>query len=222
MKLDGEMGSGLRNKIMYKDKEFLVQKYIIEGLSVADIGFLCNIAPYAITCSLKKFDIEIRKPTMWTESRRKKMIGASHPRFGKINSLEMRKKISEGLLKLNYENPNRTPKGEKSHNWRGGVDSVNRAIRDTHEIDQWKKEVFERDNYTCQFCNKRGGKCHIDHIKPLSTIITEHSIRSLEDARKCKEIWDTSNGRVLCVDCHKKTESYGSNQYTALYSKEDV
>lgn len=25
----------------------------------------------------------------------------------------------------------------------------------------------------------------------------------------CEELWDLNNGRTLCIDCHKKTETWG-------------
>lgn len=36
---------------------------------------------------------------------------------------------------------------------------------------EWKvirARIFERDNYTCQYCGDRGGKLECDHVMPLS------------------------------------------------------
>ena len=64
---------------------------------------------------------------------------------------------------------------------------------------EWRTAVFERDDYTCQECNIRGGRLQAHHIKPYR----EHpEIRH-----------DLGNGETLCVDCHKKTESYGWSKY---------
>ena len=35
-------------------------------------------------------------------------------------------------------------------------------------------------------------------------ILKENKIDTVEKAQKCSELWDLSNGRTLCVDCHKK------------------
>lgn len=59
----------------------------------------------------------------------------------------------------------------------------------------WRKAVFERDDYTCQICGVRGVQIQADHIKPY---------RFFPNLR-----WELSNGRVLCVPCHKKTPTYG-------------
>lgn len=87
-------------------------------------------------------------------------------------------------------------RGENHPNWKGGVTSVYRTIRKSIEYRQWRKAVFERDNYTCQFCKIRGGLLlHPDHIKPFALY---------PELR-----FDINNGRTLCIDCHKKTDTYG-------------
>lgn len=39
------------------------------------------------------------------------------------------------------------------------------------DVKMWRKiskEVFERDDYTCQYCGKIGGILEVDHITPIS------------------------------------------------------
>ena len=84
--------------------------------------------------------------------------------------------------------------GKKHWNWRGGVTSINQNIRQSIEYKLWRKAVFERDNYTCKFCGERGGKIHADHIKPFALF---PELRFAID-----------NGRTLCKECHKTTETY--------------
>jgi 5-methylcytosine-specific restriction endonuclease McrA len=70
-------------------------------------------------------------------------------------------------------------------------------IKKSPEYRFWRKEVFERDNYTCQECGTRGIPIQAHHIKP-----------------KCLYfdlVFDVDNGETLCIPCHKKTDSYGSN-----------
>ena len=104
---------------------------------------------------------------------------------------------------------NRT--GAKHHNWKGGITPIVEEIRKILKYRQWRCDVFERDNYTCTFCNKRdGGILHADHIKPFHKIIEENNIRSLVDAYNCEELWNLNNGRTLCIKCHKSTKTYGA------------
>lgn len=87
-------------------------------------------------------------------------------------------------------------KGEKSHFWKGGVTEAHLLIRTTLEYRLWREAVFARDNYTCIWCgDNRGGNLNADHIKPFALF---PALRFAID-----------NGRTLCHDCHKKTDTYG-------------
>lgn len=92
--------------------------------------------------------------------------------------------------------------GKNNHMWKGGVTSKNSKIRGSLEYRQWRNAVFKRDNYTCVWCgdkNQKGrGKSLVlnaDHIKPFAYY---------PELR-----FELSNGRTLCVPCHRKTDTYG-------------
>ena len=89
--------------------------------------------------------------------------------------------------------------GKKHWNWQGGITPENKRRRNLAEYQDWRIAVFERDNYTCQFCGDRNGNgknvyLQADHIKPWST----HKELRL----------DLDNGRTLCKPCHETTDSY--------------
>jgi len=89
--------------------------------------------------------------------------------------------------------------GAKSHFWRGGKTEQTRLIRQSSEYKMWREAVFKRDDYTCQVCHIKGGRLNADHIKPFA---------------KFPELrMELGNGRTLCHQCHKKTESYGVNDW---------
>lgn len=95
------------------------------------------------------------------------------------------------------------------HLWKGGITPLKHQIRVLSEYNQWRKTIFERDNWTCQICGVRGGKLHIDHYpKSFAQILQENNIQSLDDAMNCQELWDVNNGRTLCIECHKQTSTY--------------
>ena len=50
-----------------------------------------------------------------------------------------------------------------------------------------------------------------DHIYPFSKILDDYNIISIEEAISCEKLWDINNGRCLCRDCHKKTDTWGIN-----------
>ena len=106
-------------------------------------------------------------------------------------------KNKKGLqVAWNKGKPSPWLRGEKNCNWRGGITSINKLLRDSPEYKQWREAVFKRDDYTCQICGRRGVKLHADHIKPFSLY---------PELR-----FEVSNGRTLCVDCHRK---YGWNLF---------
>jgi len=91
--------------------------------------------------------------------------------------------------------------GENNPSWKGGITPLNAKIRTSFEYKLWRKSVFERDNYTCIWCGIRSQKgisavLHADHIKPFALF---PELRFAID-----------NGRTLCVNCHKTTDTYGN------------
>lgn len=113
---------------------------------------------------------------------------------GKKRSLETRQKMR--LAKLGKA-------GEYANNWQGGITSINHQIRNSQEYKLWRSAVFERDNYICIWCSAQSAKgkkviLHADHIKPFAYY---PELRFAID-----------NGRTLCIDCHKTTDTYLSKK----------
>ena len=92
-------------------------------------------------------------------------------------------------------------KKENHPNWKGGTQP-----RDMTKQAKWGKQVFERDNYTCQECGQRGGNLHAHHIKGF----TENK----------KDRWKLENGQTLCIKCHYKTYKFYGNQHTESMEKD--
>lgn len=100
--------------------------------------------------------------------------------------------------------------GDKNPNWRGGTCAKRHLLMSSKAYKEWRKAVYERDNYTCVECYERGnGKnLNADHIKPYST----HPELAL----------DLDNGRTLCIPCHKETDTYGWKMFNKLRKMENV
>ncbi len=113
-------------------------------------------------------------------------ISLSHKSKRSPRSIETRRKLSEAR------------KGDKWCTWKGGVSKPNELIRRSLEYRLWRIAVFERDNYTCIWCCKKGGKLNADHIKRFSEY---PELRFAID-----------NGRTLCEQCHRTTDTYGNRK----------
>ena len=89
--------------------------------------------------------------------------------------------------------------GEKNINWKGGITPINEKIRQSTEYKLWRIAVFTRDNFTCVWCgDNTSGSLNADHIKPFAYY---PELRFAID-----------NGRTLCEDCHRKTDTYLKKQ----------
>lgn len=130
--------------------------------------------------TLKKMS-ESQKGRKLTEEHKTKL---SLAKKGKKYSEEYKKKMSEIL------------KGKNHYNWQGGKTSELLRIRRSREYRLWRTAVYERDDYTCVWCLNRGGKLNADHIKPFAHY---PELRFAID-----------NGRTLCEDCHRTTDTFGA------------
>lgn len=92
--------------------------------------------------------------------------------------------------------------GDKNSNWKGGISSsVSSSKKEKQllstKIKKWKRQIFKRDGKICQLCGDTKN-LEVDHIKPW---------KSYPELR-----FDLNNGRVLCHNCHKQTDSYGKRK----------
>ena len=92
--------------------------------------------------------------------------------------------------------------GAKCHFWKGGVTPLNKIDRESAIGMWWRQEIKKRDDFTCQLCRQRGGELHSDHIVPFSL------------APELR--WVLTNGRTLCVTCHRNTATFGGKMHKLL------
>lgn len=78
--------------------------------------------------------------------------------------------------------------GSRRYNWKGGITAENVRVRTSLYMKLAREACFERDDYTCQSCGKRGGKLNAHHIWPF---------------QRFPELkFEVSNLGTLCKECH--------------------
>lgn len=146
----------------------------------------------------------------WKQNMSKKMQGNQHLK-GKHPSDETRQKLSETSKKVwqdeDYKQRMRAQrKGkftkEKNPMWNPNKTDEERKYQRGyfHEgYNDWKQQVKEQANFTCDICGQRGGRLHAHHLNDY------HTHKELAT--------DINNGVCLCEHCHKEFHSWmGGNR----------
>ena len=179
--------------------ETLSRLYWYEGLSQRQMSIRLNVTQQVISFYMKRFGIPTRSLSEARSGRRHhfygKKLSAEHCRklseshkgqpgywSGKQRSEETKRKISRSRRGKYI--------GEKAGHWKGGAYAGN--YRSLAAWKDWRKAVFERDDYTCQMCGKRGVYLEPHHIWPK--------------AKYPNRVFDVTNGITLCRDCHNLTK----------------
>lgn len=79
-------------------------------------------------------------------------------------------------------------RGEKGTNWQGGITPENELVRHSVPYREWRKNVYERDEYTCQSCKNKGGRLIVHHIENFASAVGKRL--------------DVDNGITFCTTCH--------------------
>ena len=178
-------------------KEWLYQKYIVEGLDCNEISKIVGRDSKRVWEWIRDYGIETRKrgkTDNWKHS-----IGVQ-----RVLSDEGRQRLSENA-KRSRALDGRVPylqngvhhlkgkRGKDTPNWKGGVTGERQAVYGTLEWKAAVKAVWIRDNATCKRCGKyhntdeNRGTFDIHHIIPFE-------VKEL----RC----DVNNLVLLCESCH--------------------
>lgn len=104
--------------------------------------------------------------------------------------------------------------GDKCSSWRGGTTAQSHIERTTVDYVEWRKKVFERDNYICKKCGISGSKSYLNahHVIPFSVD------KSL--------MYDVTNGITLCKKCHlllhKKQKLEHKHQFDIFQIRKEI
>jgi hypothetical protein len=184
-------------------KELLTRLYTEDRMPTEKIGAELGMSGRYIRMLLKKFGIETLDRNK-EHAERLRQVGAGSRFDGTANvgrrftkggpgwSRGLTKETSPivaviAAKKIGAKRPDIAK--EKHFNWKGGSDAARRGARALPEYAEWRRAVFERDDYTCRTCGARGVRLEAHHIKPYAS----HPELRL----------DVSNGIALCKGCHR-------------------
>lgn len=158
--------------LAYKDREWLRAQYHERGLEQRAIAQLAGVSHHTIRSWIRKY--QLQKPLgCWTIGRAPWNRGKRH-QAGWMNTEETRQQLS-------------APKeGEKNPQWKGGITPRGMILR--RPAMGFRQEIYERDDFTCRLCGKRGRKLTLHHVLPIWA--------------RPDLAGDKANGVTLCRGCH--------------------
>ena len=132
-----------------------------------------------------------------TEEQKQKLREVSRKYWDSREGIKMRKKISSSQM---GKPTGRT--GSKCNFWKGGKSNKYTKLKNSIEWKNWRRAIFERDNYTCQECGDSNYKGRGKTIE-----LQPHHLKSRSEYSALQ--FNVDNGTTLCRDCHRKTDNYG-------------
>jgi len=196
-------------------KEQLLDLYCTQLKSIDTIANELGCSEANISNLLKRYDIRIRSKTELVAGHNKgkpcpewqkrilsdcakKRIGPKSPRFGVQLTQETKDKIANSLKGRYRGRLNPKWKEDAIHRWRA-------SFHHTYEYKSWRKQVFQRDGYSCKACGK-----------PSNGDIQAHHIQPLEFSPEL--IFDVANGITLCRKCHRSIKGK-EIQFVEMFSE---
>lgn len=215
-------------------KDELICSLYIDGASSAEIAKELGLTPKTIINHLRHCKIPIRSAQECQLNLNGKVYHQDFTSYDTMYKLYIEEKKSKKDLALLYNvdpstidtilkslnipiRDNSESKiglliGDKHPNWKGGITTLNRRLREAFQV-QLAPKILKRDNYTCQICGAKG-KLHVHHIRHfkdiLIDILKENSLLTLpkdlnklyEIAVKDKRFLDMDNLITYCPNCH--------------------
>ena len=119
--------------------------------------------------------------------------GSNNPMFGKKHTKEALEKNRQKHLgkklkdltknKIRQASIKNARCGPDSHFWKGGISGLQNRLRNTSQYKEWRRTVFKRDAYKCQYKKCLSNKDLVGHhLKEFGKILKEHEINNFKEA----------------------------------------
>lgn len=211
-------GEWQRNQKPY-DRDWLYQKYVVEGLSTYQIAKIVDRNPKQVYAWLKGYGIPIRERAWdttdhqpfhdkewlireYVEKQRStgdiaKEFDVSEPaiiHFMRKHGIKRRNASETRVIKhwgqVGEKNPMYGKRGAETPGWKGGVTPERQALYSSVEWAQAVKAVWKRDNGYCQRCGIHARNADAMHIHHIISF-TNKDLRT-----------NPSNLILVCRKCH--------------------
>lgn len=156
-------------------KEVLYDLYRVQHKSSNEIAKIYDITDGAVLYWLRKYDI----PAFSTSE----AVNIYLYEKGGIEKAREAQSTMENRIKSSCRQ-----RGIAFEDFEGFATTEQHMARNNTYYKEWVRNVFQRDNYTCQCCGKRGGNLNAHHL---------YNFAEYENLR-----YDVENGITFCEECH--------------------
>lgn len=162
----------LKNEL---SKEDLHKMYFVEHMTSEEIASKYNTTGNTVIALLKEYGYKV--PT------RSELLNIYYTKKGGIEKVRKTQSTMENRIKSSCRQ-----RGIAIEDFDGFSTTEEHMARNNTYYKEWIRKVFERDNYTCQCCGKRGGNLNAHHL---------YNFSEYKNLR-----YDINNGITLCEKCH--------------------
>jgi len=149
----------IRKPLTEKHREKLSKTHIGKFIGENHPNWKGGLVKLICKCCSNKYEVrKYRKNTAKYCSRKcfhKSLIG-NKINQGRKKSMKTRIKISANLQKIDIKQ------------WNGFTATISEKIKSSEIYRTWRKQIYERDNYTCQKYGIKGGELNPHHINNFS------------------------------------------------------
>lgn len=224
--------------------DLLITQLYMDGFSSTEIGKEFGISHITVLNHLKRCGVAIRTLSESQWNYNNKTIPKELLNYDNVYDLYVNKHLSKKdlgnmfscdpcvidriLKEFNIEIRNNSESkiglfaGDKHWNWKGGITSLARRLREYFTVNQTLK-ILNRDGYKCCMCGSKK-ELHVHHIKPFKDILhnileSNPDLDPINDVNKLydiaindKDFRDLSNLITYCKECHfYKIHKYKKN-----------
>jgi 5-methylcytosine-specific restriction protein A len=195
----------MRRPTQVLSQEFLTQKYIVEKLSMVDIGKMVDRDPKTILFWMRKYGIPRRPRGFDVKQQFKK--GQESWMKGKHHSEETKEKLRQADLAMgkvpylkNGVHWLKGKHGADTPSWKGGTTPERQLFYSSLEWKAAFSSVWERDKGICQRCGTSSNE-----PSDYQNRFHVHHIASFDRAKELRA--DPNNLVILCLKCHRFVHS---------------